>query len=110
MSRSLANNIPCYGIQWPEAYEERAYKELNGFGTAKFRLSLRNTQPESVDYKNVVCTNAKKLRDETFSLFYTELGARAYQSLHRSGQDPACETRQKVRFGTGAGISARSLT
>lgn len=66
----LANNIPCYGIQWPEAYEERAYKELNGFGTAKFPFKSKEyTNPESVDYKNVVCTNAKKLRNETFSLF-----------------------------------------
>ena len=28
--------IPCYGIQWPEAYEEKAYKELGGFGSHKF--------------------------------------------------------------------------
>lgn len=66
----LSLNIPCYGIQWPEAYEERAYKELNGFGTAKFPFkSNEYTDPASADYKNVLCPNAKKLRDETLSLF-----------------------------------------
>lgn len=62
--------IPCYGIQWPEAYEERAYKELNGFGSAKFPFkSTEYTDPESVLYENVVCPTAKKLRDETVCLF-----------------------------------------
>ena len=65
-----ANKIPCYGIQWPEAYEERAYKELNGFGDANFPFrSAEYTNPESVDYKNVVCPTAKKLRAETVNLF-----------------------------------------
>ena len=27
----MEKGIPCYGIQWPEAYEERAYKQHNGF-------------------------------------------------------------------------------
>ncbi len=69
--KDLANEqIPCYGIQWPEAYEERAYKELNGFGENKFPfLSKEYTDPASVDYKNVLCHNAKKLRDETVCLF-----------------------------------------
>lgn len=65
-----AAKIPCYGIQWPEAYEERAYKELNGFGDASFPFrSAEYTNPESVDYKNVLCPNAKKLRAETINLF-----------------------------------------
>lgn len=66
----LAENIACYGILWPEAYEERAYKELNGFGTAKFPFkSTEYTDAEAVDYNNVVCPTAKKLKDETISLF-----------------------------------------
>lgn len=66
----LAEGIPCYGIQWPEAYEEKAYKELNGFGANKFPFkSTEYTNPESVKYVEVLCENAKRLRDVTFSLF-----------------------------------------
>ncbi len=62
--------IPCYGIQWPEAYEERAYREKNGFGTAKFPFcSSEYTNPQSADYTKVLCPNAKALRDQTVSLF-----------------------------------------
>ncbi|MBR5543253.1 MAG: DegT/DnrJ/EryC1/StrS family aminotransferase [Oscillospiraceae bacterium] len=66
----MALNIPCYGIQWPEAYEERAYKEQNGFGTAKFPFQSKEyTNAKSADYTNVLCPKAKSLRAETFSLF-----------------------------------------
>ncbi|OPY92499.1 MAG: UDP-4-amino-4,6-dideoxy-N-acetyl-beta-L-altrosamine transaminase [Syntrophaceae bacterium PtaU1.Bin231] len=36
-----AMKIPCYGIQWPESYLERAYQEQNGFGSAKFPFRSR---------------------------------------------------------------------
>lgn len=66
----LAEGIPCYGIQWPEAYEEKAYKELNGFGTAKFPFKSKEyTNPDSTNYTDVLCPNAKRLRDVTFSVF-----------------------------------------
>ena len=62
--------IPCYGIQWPEAYEEKAYKELNGFGTAQFPFKSKEyTDPEAVRYSKVLCPTAKKLRDKTVCLF-----------------------------------------
>ncbi len=62
--------IPCYGILWPEAYEERAYKELNGFGEAKFPFkSQEYADPRSVAYDRVVCPKAKSLRHETVCLF-----------------------------------------
>ena len=65
-----ADKIPCYGIQWPEAYEEQAYKQLNGFGTAKFPFkSSEYTDPQSIQYDKVVCPVAKKLRYETVNLF-----------------------------------------
>ena len=65
-----AEGVPCYGIQWPEAYEEQAYRQLNGFGTAKFPfLSKEYTNPESVKYGAKPCLNAKRLRDVTFSVF-----------------------------------------
>lgn len=62
--------IPCYGIQWPEAYEERAYKEGVGFGRVSFPFrSTEYTDPKAVDYQNVLCPVAKSLRDQTVSLF-----------------------------------------
>jgi dTDP-4-amino-4,6-dideoxygalactose transaminase len=65
-----AQKIPCYGIQWPEAYEEQAYKQLNGFGEAKFPFrSSEYTDPEAVRYDRAICPVAKRLRDETISLF-----------------------------------------
>jgi len=65
-----AEGIPCYGIQWPEAYEERAYKEQNGFGSAKFPFkSTEYADPKSADYSNVLCPNAKSLRSRTVCLF-----------------------------------------
>ena len=62
--------IPCYGIQWPEAYEEKAYQEHGGFGSCKFPFESKEyTDPKSVDYKNVLCPVAKSLRDKTVCLF-----------------------------------------
>jgi dTDP-4-amino-4,6-dideoxygalactose transaminase len=62
--------IPCYGIQWPEAYEEKAYKEHNGFGANKFPFESKEyTNPESVKYDQVVCPHAKGLRAQTVCLF-----------------------------------------
>ena len=61
--------IPCYGIQWPEAYEERSYKELNGFGTAKFPFCSKEYNPKDINYEGVVCPVAKSLRACTVNLF-----------------------------------------
>ena len=61
--------IPCYGIQWPEAYEERSYKELNGFGTAKFPFCSKEYNPKGINYEGVVCPVAKSLRACTVNLF-----------------------------------------
>ena len=63
-------NIPCYGIQWPEAYLEKAYRELNGFGSDKFPfLSKEYTSKSSVRYDKVFCKTANALRKSTVSLF-----------------------------------------
>ena len=65
-----AAGTPCYGIQWPEAYEEKAYKELNGFGEAKFPFkSEEYTDKNSVDYSKASCPKARHLRSETVCLF-----------------------------------------
>jgi dTDP-4-amino-4,6-dideoxygalactose transaminase len=66
----LARKIPCYGILWPEAYEEMAYIEQNGFGSAKFPFgSSEYGNPEELDYTKVVCKVARSLRTTTVSLF-----------------------------------------
>lgn len=65
-----ALKIPCYGIQWPEAYKEKAYVDGVGFGTAGFPFKSREyTDPKSVDYTNVNCPVAHRLRFETVNLF-----------------------------------------
>lgn len=61
--------IPCYGIQWPEAYEERAYKELNGFGTAQFPFHSKEYTAQGLSYEQVLCPVAKSLRARTVNLF-----------------------------------------
>ena len=65
-----AMKIPCYGIQWPEAYLEKAYTENIGFGSVNFPFnSTEYTDPNSVKYSEVTCPVAHKLRFETISLF-----------------------------------------
>ena len=61
--------IPCYGIQWPEAYEEKAYKELGGFGSHKFPFCSKEYTREGLTYEGVVCPVAKSLRARTINLF-----------------------------------------
>jgi len=62
--------IPVFKIQWPEAYNEKAYLEHNGFGNAKFPFkSTEYTRADAVDYRNTVCPVAKSLRNQTLSLF-----------------------------------------
>jgi len=63
-------NIPCYGIQWPEAYMEKAYKEHNGFGAHHFPFeSEEYTDKNSVKYTETFCKTANALRSKTISLF-----------------------------------------
>lgn len=65
-----ASKIPCYGIQWPEAYEEKAYTEHGGFGESKFPFESKEyTNPASVEYDKVFCKNANALRAQTVCLF-----------------------------------------
>lgn len=52
--------IPCYGIQWPEAYEEKAYKELGGFGSHKFPFCSKEYTREGLTYEGVVCPVGKE--------------------------------------------------
>ena len=61
--------IPAYGIQWPEAYEERAYREMNGFGTAGFPFHSKEYTREGLTYEGIVCEVAKSMRARTVNLF-----------------------------------------
>ena len=61
--------VPCYGIQWPEAYEEIAYKEQNGFGSHKFPFQSKEYTREDLDYTTQVCPVAKSLRAQSVCLF-----------------------------------------
>ncbi|MCL2164116.1 MAG: DegT/DnrJ/EryC1/StrS family aminotransferase [Oscillospiraceae bacterium] len=65
----MKRNIPCYGIQWPEAYEEQAYKEMSGFGAAKFPFHSKEYAREGLSYLNDLCPVAKSLRARTVCLF-----------------------------------------
>ena len=65
-----ANKIPCYGIQWPEAYEEAAYKDHVGFGSVGFPFNSKEyTDEASVQYDKAFCKNANALRAQTVCLF-----------------------------------------
>ena len=65
-----AMKIPCYGIQWPEAYLEKAYSENIGFGSVNFPFnSTEYTDPASVNYKAANCPVAHELRSKTVCLF-----------------------------------------
>lgn len=66
----IAGNIPCYGILWPEAYEEKAYADQNGFGEAQFPFASREYgDPDKLDYKKISCETARGLRSSTVNLF-----------------------------------------
>jgi len=64
-----AKKVPCYGIQWPEAYEEKAYREKKGFGKSDFPFFSKEYTREGLDYSNDVCPAAKSLRAKTVCLF-----------------------------------------
>ncbi|MCL1895945.1 MAG: DegT/DnrJ/EryC1/StrS family aminotransferase, partial [Clostridiales bacterium] len=64
-----AKKVPCYGIQWPEAYEEQAYKEKQAFGAANFPFGSKEYTREGLDYTKDLCPVAKSLRARTVCLF-----------------------------------------
>jgi len=64
-----AKKVPCYGIQWPEAYEEKAYRERKGFGKDDFPFNSKEYTREGLDYTKDLCPVAKSLRARTVNLF-----------------------------------------
>jgi dTDP-4-amino-4,6-dideoxygalactose transaminase len=78
VKKLVGMKIPCYGIQWPEAYEEQAYKKMNGFGTAKFPFFSEEYTREGLTYENDLCPVAKSLRSRTVNLFLHPTWERAH--------------------------------
>ena len=64
-----AKKVPCYGIQWPEAYEEKAYREKKGFGKDDFPFYSKEYTRADLDYTKETCSVAKSLRAKTVCLF-----------------------------------------
>ena len=69
LKKLQAKKVPCYGIQWPEAYEEKAYREKQGFGKDNFPFFSKEYTREDLDYTKEVCPVAKSLRAKTVCLF-----------------------------------------
>lgn len=62
--------IPASGIQWPEAYQEEVYTNLNGFGDAQFPFKSKEyTDSNSVQYDQCRCDVARGLQEKTVTLF-----------------------------------------
>ncbi|GHU66005.1 aminotransferase [Clostridia bacterium] len=64
-----AREVPCYGIQWPEAYKEEAYKRKNGFGEVNFPFFSEEYTRADLDYTKALCPVAEGLRSKTVCLF-----------------------------------------
>ncbi|NPV55008.1 MAG: DegT/DnrJ/EryC1/StrS family aminotransferase [Firmicutes bacterium] len=64
----VAEGIPAGPVLWPQSYKERAYREHNGFGRAKYPFEDPLADPESVDYTKVFCENAAWLEERTFTV------------------------------------------
>lgn len=62
-----AEGVPVYGVQWPEMYKEIVYLKRNGFGKKKYPFNDPNAR--KIDYKKVVCKQARWLSERTMSFF-----------------------------------------
>lgn len=74
-----AEGVPCYGVQWPEMYKERAYAEKNGFGS--LRYPFNDPSARKIDYSTFDCKKANWMADRSMSFFphpvYTEVHMQA---------------------------------
>ncbi|KFI10398.1 DegT/DnrJ/EryC1/StrS family aminotransferase [Vibrio coralliilyticus] len=65
----VEKGIPVTKVLWPEAYREKAYTDLIGFGKANFPFhSSEYTDPQSVKYDNQICPMAYSLSKRTLNL------------------------------------------
>lgn len=62
-----AEGIPAYTVLWPEMYQEKAYAEKIGFGTANY--PFYDPKARNIDYTRFNCKTANWLTDRTISFF-----------------------------------------
>jgi dTDP-4-amino-4,6-dideoxygalactose transaminase len=62
-----AEGVPCYGVQWPEMYQEQAYQDNIGFGTAQY--PFKDPKARKIDYSQFDCKKAQWLAKRTMSFF-----------------------------------------
>lgn len=62
-----AEGVPAVFVLWPQSYKEKAFREHNGFGKARYPFRDPLTNPDSVRYDEVFCPNAAWLEERTFS-------------------------------------------
>ncbi len=61
-----AEGIPCGPVLWPQCYQERAYRNHNGFGRLNYPFGDPAARPEAVQYDRCYCPNAAYLEQNTF--------------------------------------------
>jgi dTDP-4-amino-4,6-dideoxygalactose transaminase len=61
-----AEGVPICGVQWPQSYKEKAYREHRGFGGSKFPFDYPGVRPEAVDYEKTYCPNAAWVEQRCF--------------------------------------------
>lgn len=65
-----AEGVPCWKVFWPQCHTERAFREHNAFGRARFPFrSAEYASPHSVDYTRVEVPNALWHQTHTFTCF-----------------------------------------
>jgi dTDP-4-amino-4,6-dideoxygalactose transaminase len=65
-----AEGAPCWRVFWPQCHTERAFREHNAFGRARFPFRSREyADPASVDYSKVRVPNAAWHQTHTFTCF-----------------------------------------
>jgi dTDP-4-amino-4,6-dideoxygalactose transaminase len=65
-----AEGAPCWRVFWPQCHTERAFREHNSFGRARFPFrSKEYADPHSVDYSHVEVPNAVWHQSHTFTCF-----------------------------------------
>ncbi|MEN3185781.1 MAG: DegT/DnrJ/EryC1/StrS family aminotransferase [Atribacterota bacterium] len=86
-----AEGVPVVPVLWPQMYREKAFLEHNGFGRTKFPFrSIEYTNPHSVAYDRVFCSNAAFLEERTFCFpchpvyedEHVELMVRAFEKVY----------------------------
>lgn len=62
-----AEGVPAYTVLWPEMYQEQAFAQRKGFGTANYPFD--DPKARVIDYRSVKCETAHWLTHRTISFF-----------------------------------------